>query len=225
MASTFFKLVNSLLVEMNEQSIATLEGVNNSTVLRMKNYINLVYQQLFDMKPDWSWTRMQQYLTTLPQQDTYTTGTTPQSLLPETDFDRIYWIQGQARESIQLMHYLDFKRKFDELLHTGHTSPSFAYVLNNTLVLYPTPQQATVLKITSNQLFKELVQNTDEPLLPESKRNILFHGALSLALSHDNQSPAMHYNLYKQGIENLKLSENTAIQYQIQAESEAMDRG
>lgn len=196
---TFLQLVNQVLPEIDEETVATLENPT-SEVRRVMNYINTGYELVWTEKPDWSWTRKTASFSTVPQQGGYTVGT---DLDSDTNLRQVHQVQMANYPPIRLVAYQEFARTYYE----GQSGvPFIGYVQGPTLLLYPTPDQAYSITLTTGREFTPLSADNDVPLIPQTHRSMLYQFAIAMAKAHDKEGPESqtYMTLFQRKLETLR---------------------
>lgn len=203
MALNFLNLVNMVLDEIDADQLTsvTFSTSTEADVRRVKNYINLIYRQIFFERQDWSWARLFQTETTVP-------GTAAYTLDASTDYERIQAVYISAEPPMELLPYQEYIRKYQTYQSDATAKPFVATVFNGQLLLYPTPSDAYTVNVVGSKIFSELSAYDDTPYLPDSMRHVLFYGATFMAKAHDNEADSQLWNgLYVDALQKLRNSE------------------
>lgn len=209
MALDYLAIVNLLLDEVDEQQLTTtsFSTSTEAVVRRLKNYVNLVYRAIFQERIDWSWARLKDSFVTVTSQTGYELGTDPEDLNVLTDLEKIHYVQIQGEPTMELLEFNEFKRKYGQYETTTTGKPFVAYVLDSKLYLYPTPDDVYTVEYVSGKVFAELSDHDDEPYIPDSKRDVLFWGALVHAKGYENEL-SVEPQMYQQRLQALRVSES-----------------
>lgn len=183
--ASFLDLVNLVLDEIDEDQLTTVSFASeaDASIRRVKNYIRMKYRELFFERQDWSWARLHQTLSTVAGVATYT-------LDAQTDYQRLQSVYLPGEPPVELVPYQEYLRKVQEFQGVITGRPYLATVLNDQLVLFPTPAEAYTVNVIGSKIYTELMAWDHVPALPDNMIHVLFYHATYLAKLHDNEADA-----------------------------------
>jgi hypothetical protein len=154
----------------------------------IKRYINARYGRIWAQE---AWSFKRALVTT-----TVTTSTVSLAALGLQRIEGAFRTSGTTNAEI----YPDRPEDFQNWLSTVSGRPYGYTVYGDTLTLERSPSSSEVLHLVGELKFDPLVNDGDEPLLPEEFHMMLVHGAVSEALRMENdptwQGAEQDYNAY-----------------------------
>lgn len=221
MATTFLDIANRILAEVEEDTVNAASfsaPASGDMVYLVKGYVNDAYREVMSYgRTDYVAPKKMSPLSTL------TANTRILPIDSSVNPTRVTWLWIDGTEFKPA--FMELKQALvnypDLLTKTG--KPEMVYIDDGQLCVYPTPNVDTNFYYEGFWTFTELVNATDEPVLPEDYRDILYLGGLAQALMHDRQdgqASAVSQKYYKR-ITDLKAFEafNSPI-YSIKDDSE-----
>lgn len=209
MTLDFRQICNFVLARIDESRLddqAAFDAETSNEFYRTKEDVNNIYRELFDEKVDWSWAQLVDSFTTVDGQRAYSKGGGATNLDTLTDLQNLFMVQVGTDPTMEVISYQEFKRKYGQYEGTTTGKPYVAYVLNDELYLYPTPDDAYTVNYISKKVFSELSAHDDEPLIPDAKRDVLCWGALWLTKQHENEA-TFEFQQYQKRLQAIRNSE------------------
>lgn len=209
MALDFRQICNFVLARIDEERLndgTAFGAATSNEFYRIKEDVNNIYRELFDEKVDWSWAQHVDTLTTVSGQKNYAKGGTAYTVDANADLQNLFMVQVGTDPTMEILSYQEFKRKYGQYEGTTTGKPYVAYVLNDHLYLYPTPDDAYTVNYICKKLFSELTDHDDEPLIPDGKRDVLCWGALWLSKQHEHEA-TFEFQQYQKRLQAIRSAE------------------
>lgn len=197
-------------MEIDEDPISSFSDNPNSEEERVKGYINDVYSRIFDDRHGWSWAQHKDTFTTVSGQSDYEKGAGASNLDTAINMQKIHYVKLSQQAPIELLPFEEFKLRLGQVegLYTG--IPTIATVMADKLVLFPTPDSAATVEYFAQKSFSQLTTFSEEPLIPDGQRDILYWGALAMAKNHDHED-TIEIQMFNDRLQKLRNAEGQGV--------------
>ncbi len=207
---TFGSIASAVLEEIDEDAITEFASSPTSEERRVKRYINLTYQSIFDERPNWSWAQHKDSFTTVSGQSDYEKGAGADDLDTSINMQKFHYLKLSQQAPLELLPFEEFKLRLGNVegFYTG--TPTIATVMGGKLVLFPTPNSASAVEYLAQKDFSQLTTFSEEPLIPDAQRDILYWGALAMAKNHDHED-TIEIQRYNDRLQKLRNAEGQGV--------------
>ena len=171
---------NSTLSEIRSNVLSLLGKNDAATANRVTNWINLG-QDDFILRELWPFREGTDTITTVASTQEYDLSTE----IPDIDEQNIISVSIQGANAQKLLYwpYNQLRRDYPDFEQEGGGLPTRYYVKDGKIGFWPMPNDAYEVLIDYYKLPTELVNDSDQPIIPVNYRESLMHYALSL--EHD----------------------------------------
>lgn len=162
---------------------STMEGDLDQEYRRIKSDINLAYNTIkLDLGFKDESAETVTTLTTVAGQESYNF---PSGLTA------IHQLQTNIDPPLRIVPWTEFERyKSDSLIIEYHSFPDVAAIYGRKIYFYPIPDTAYTFNVRGKKAFAELVNDDDEPDLPDEMHRVIRELALFYSMDYENNPRA-----------------------------------
>lgn len=167
----YLTITNLVLPRLSQNPITDTESASNPVISKLVlQYINECIYEIHGLTNQWNWGEQEYTTTFLPNQSTYAIPSTINQ-----DTIQVVRIGNTALTYVDYKVY-DLNRDIYDVYSDGF-SPFYTIFEKNLVILAPTNYSTGTLYVTYQLRPAMLIENDDEPAIPEDYRFVLVDGA------------------------------------------------